>query len=643
MIKTLRFLVTLFCVLALSLTSCKGQKKGKGQPIGTKSKKAYELFGQALLAHDIREDDKALEYLKKALKIDPRYADAWGLSGEIYLNRKSYTEAEDAIVHLLEIEPENVYALIDLGNVQFETDRYDDCIRTLNQLIALVGPSSVRDDAELKIASARFAKDAMAHPVPYHPVNLGPSINSNLEEYFPGLSTDEKTLFFTKRDGSIFYMNQNEDIYYSEKKDTAWMPAKSLGKPVNTEMNEGAFGSSPDGKQLYYASSRGGGLGRFDIWYTRKIGDVWSDPKNLGRPVNTEEWESQPAFSADGKTLYFASNRPGGYGGSDIWYSEKTDKGWSVPINMRAINTPGEEQFPFIHNDGKTLYFSSDGLPGMGKCDIYVTRKTGDKWSEPMNLGYPINTHDDQWNIVVNRTGDKAYISTDGLTDDSYGGMDIYSMDLYEGARPSPTGYVHGIVFDVDTKKRLEAHVELFDLATGKQVASATSDPVNGEFLIAIPAHSNYAFEARATGYLFHSENFELTSASLDKPFNLEIGLKKISKNTPIVLRNTFFDTDKWDLKPESRVELNLVVDFLRNNPEIRIEIGGHTDNTGNAKNNVTLSENRAKSVYTYLINQGIDAGRLTYKGYGSSVPVATNDTDEGKAKNRRTEMKIID
>lgn len=636
------FRTTVLVVIAMLLAMGCGSQK-QVTPFGTTSKKAFVLFGEAMREHDLLRDNEALELLKKAIKLDPRYVDALGLTGEIQLSRKNYTAAAEAFQTILSIDPDHIYALSDLAQIHFELDDYDHCLLLLNKMLPLVGFSDKRNEVLLRIASAEFAKAAISKPVPFKPVNLGPSINTIEEEYFPGLSTDESQLFFTRRDGRLNIYAQNEDIFVSTRSDDKWLQSKNLGSPVNTKENEGAFSTSPDGKFLIFTScSRPGGVGRCDLWYTENVGNKWMEPVNLGKPVNTVEWESQPSLSADGVTLYFVSNRSDGYGGSDIWYSTKTESGWSKPRNLGPnINTPGDEQFPFIHQDGRTLYFTSGGLPGMGKSDIFYTRLEQGKWSDPVNLGYPINTHGDEWNFIVNRTGDVAYFASDGI-EGGYGGMDIYSMELYESARPRITGYVKGVVFDIDTKEKLGADIELYQLASGDKMTTTHSDPKTGTFLLSLPSNDNYAFKAKAEGYLFHSEHFALTSSSLKEPFMLEIGLKKIRQGQTMVMKNAFFDVDKWELKEESRVELNQVAIFLNQNPELKVEIGGHTDNTGNEPHNLVLSKNRAESVYLFLINAGINSGRLSFKGYGSSVPVADNNTEAGRALNRRTELKVL-
>ncbi len=634
-----------FVITAFLIASCAGAQKIK--PKGTASKKAYMLFGEALKQHSYLEYDKALELLDKALAKDPNYIDALDLKGNTFVSLKRYEDAKDAFQQILALNPEHIFALTDLSKIHFMLHEYDDCLRVLNQLLPLVGVGDKRAEVQHDIERAKFAKHAYNNPVPFEPVNLGPSINTDHEEYFPGLDIEEKTLYFTRRDGSLLIYEQNEDLFYSDLKGyhdgMVWGESINLGNPVNTPENEGAFSASPDGKYLYFTScSRKGGIGRCDIWYTTRSGDKWTEPKNIGKPVNSREWESQPSISADGVTLFFASNRPGGFGGTDIWYSIKTANGWGQPRNLGPeINTAGDEQFPFIHNDGKTLYFTSEGLPGMGKSDIFLTRLVNGKWTKPMNLGYPINTPENEWNFMVNRSGDMAYFSSTGLTP-NYGGMDIYSIELYNEARPNRTSYVRGTVYDVETGKNIRADIELFNLESGDKVTHTFSDAQSGLFLLNLPSNSDYALEARADGYLFHSENFALRESSLDKPFELRIGLKPIKSNETMVMQNVLFEVDRWDLKSESFVELEVLVNFLNRNPELRIEIGGHTDNTGSESHNKTLSNNRARSVYDYLISKGIDANRLSYKGYGSSKAIADNDTPEGRKLNRRTEIRIL-
>jgi outer membrane protein OmpA-like peptidoglycan-associated protein len=297
---------------------------------------------------------------------------------------------------------------------------------------------------------------------------------------------------------------------------------------------------------------------------------------------------------------------------------------------------------PFIHPDNRTLYFASRGHQGMGGFDLFVSRMDANgNWTSPVDLAYPINTYADEINLVVNAKGDVAYISSDKLG--GKGGMDIYSFKLYKEAQPVMVTYFKGIVFDKETKHRLEAKFELIDLATGKVVSSSSSDPLTGEFLLALPTEKNYGLNVSKPGYLFYSDHFELLGeSSKTKPFIYNVPLQPIRVGETVILKNIFFDTDKYDLKEESRSELARLTQLLKSNPQIHIEISGHTDNHGSADHNLVLSRNRAQAVYNYLIMNGISKERLSYDGFGMTRPIDTNDTEQGRANNRRTEFRVV-
>ncbi len=364
----------------------------------------------------------------------------------------------------------------------------------------------------------------------------------------------------------------------------------------------------------------------------------------MGPVVNSSSWDSQPSFSSDGKTLYFASNREGGKGSSDIWKTElQPDGSWSAPVNLGdSINTKDEEIAPFIHPDNRTLYFASRGHQGMGGFDLFVSRMDANgNWTSPVDLAYPINTYADEINLVVNAKGDVAYISSDKLG--GKGGMDIYSFKLYKEAQPVMVTYFKGIVFDKETKQRLEAKFELIDLATGKIVSGSSSDKITGEFLLALPTEKNYGLNVSKPGYLFYSDHFELIGGnSKTKPFIYNVPLQPIRVGETVILKNIFFDIDKYDLKEESRSELGRLIQLLKSNLQIHIEISGHTDNHGTADHNLVLSRSRAQAVYNYLVVNGISKERLSYAGFGMTRPIDTNDTEQGRANNRRTEFSVV-
>ncbi len=365
---------------------------------------------------------------------------------------------------------------------------------------------------------------------------------------------------------------------------------------------------------------------------------------NLGSPINTSKWDSQPSISSDGRTLYFSSKRTGGKGFSDLYVSQLAPNGeWTVPRSLGdSINTPEYEESPLIHPDGKTLYFVSNGHLGMGKRDLYVTRMDENgNWGSPVNLGYPINTWNEEYALFVEAGGDIAYFSSG--RDGGYGSLDIYSFQLYDDIKPNKVTYVKGKVKDKIFRRPLRAKIELIDLATSDVVFKSVSDKITGDFLVTLPVDHDYALNVSRDGFLFYSEHFSLSrDENTDKPYRLNVEMQPIKFGEKVVLKNVFFETASYSLLPESKVELDKLVKFLKTNLTIKVEIGGHTDNVGKPDDNQILSENRAKSVMEYLIANGIDKTRTRYKGYGELQPIDTNDTAEGRANNRRTEFKVL-
>jgi outer membrane protein OmpA-like peptidoglycan-associated protein/Tol biopolymer transport system component len=621
--------------------------KVQGQQLSTGSKKAEKLFYDASDQYNAGNIKPALDLISRALTEDPSFIEAWILKGDIQAEAGSNTQAAESYEKAIAINPDfspRLYYII--GNIALSSGKYaearDDYMKYLSYEKI---PEKGRQVAAQAIRNCEFGIKAMEHPVPFNPVNLGDSINTPYSEYVNTITADDQVLYFTRNiPGAYTTSGLQEDFFYSVRSGAAWQKARSLGPPINTGGNEGGLFISPDGRFLFFAAcDRPDGMGSCDIYWSKREGTRWSDPENLGPVVNSGTWDSQPSFSSDGKTLYFASRRPGGYGSSDIWKSVlQDDNTWSAPENLGdSINTPREEMAPFIHPDDQTLYFSSKGHPGMGGLDLYYSKKDVlGRWKTPVNLGYPINTQADEITLLVNSTGDVAYISSDKLG--GYGRQDIYSFDLYKEAQPARVTYFKGIVFDKVTKNRLEASFELSDLETGKTVVQSASDPVTGEFLLILPLNKEYALNVSKEGYLFFSDHFSLAAEGVRPgPVTREIPLQPVQVGETVILKNIFFDTDKYNLKPESRVELEKLVALLNKNPGLKIEISGHTDNVGTPAYNIELSNNRAKAVYEYLVARGIDKNRLTYAGYGLTRPIDTNDTEQGRANNRRTEFRI--
>ncbi|MDP4282164.1 MAG: OmpA family protein [Bacteroidota bacterium] len=639
-------------VILLLAGCCFRQADAQIQPPSTHSKKAERFFADAANFYNARQYEKANNCLDRALKEDSLFTEAYLLKGDIRSDQQDLPGAVDFYKAAIRSNPDfspQIYYIT--ANIEMMLCRYQEAKKDMEKFLTFQNlPENKADKAKKALKSCDFGIRQMDNPVPFQPVNLGDSINSDVDEYVNYITPDDHRLYFTRKlpKSNVSPAQGNayqEDFFYADRTDSVWHNAVSLGPPINTPENEGALTLSPDGNYLFFAAcERPDGFGSCDLYWSKKIGNEWTTAENIGPVVNSPAWDSQPSFSSDGRTLYFASKRAGGKGSSDIWKSILLPDGsWANPVNLGdSINTPAEEMSPFIHPDGQTLYFASRGHQGMGKFDLFVSRMKPDgSWSTPKNLGYPINTCADELNFIVNASGDMAYISSDKLG--GKGKQDIYSFKLYKDARPEKVTYFKGIVYDKDTKKRLGARFELLDLDAGTTVITSSSDPLSGEFLLTLPANRNYMLNVSKEGYLFYSDHFEMKDeASITRPFLKDIPLQPIKVGVSVILKNIFFDTDKFDLKPESIMELQRLLDLLKKNPKIKIEISGHTDNVGTPEYNITLSRNRAKAVYDYLIQQGIPAGRLSYQGYGLTKPIDTNDTPEGRANNRRTEFRVV-
>ena len=606
-------------------------------------KKVVALYESALSSAHSGNFPEALKQLQAAITRDPRFLDGWLSIAGIHSELKHYKEAIDGYERAKSIDSNyfrdyNLTYSINLagqGDFQKAVAAVDDFLRipNLNEKSRLVG--------EFRKKSYQFAINyAQQKPLGgyrFEPANLGDSINSKDSEYYPTITIDGKELIFTRRVNGI-----NEDFFGATRSSNGWHKAGALSGNINTQSNEGAQNISQDGQWLIFTGCNfPGGAGSCDLYISYLTPNGWSDPESLGPRINTEAWESAPSLSPDKKELYFASNRPGGFGGSDIYVSRLLPNGrWGEPENLGPeINTAGEESCPFIHADNQTLYFTSNGHLGYGGDDLFISKKQPKgSWSRAVNLGYPINTIENEGSLVVSADGKTAWYASD--RSDSRGGLDIYTFELRSDVRPAKTLWVKGKVYDIKTNKGLPSSVELTDLAT-QEVLSKVQTDETGHYLVTLPVGKDYAFNVNRKGYLFYSENFSLSNNS-DSVFNIDIPLQPLEANASIVLRNIFFDVNKFDLKPQSTSELDKLVVLLRDNPTLRIQLSGHTDNVGKAEDNLVLSNNRAQAVVKYLVAHGIEQQRLTFKGYGATQPVADNATEEGRAKNRRTELKVI-
>ncbi len=620
------------------------------EPLSSPNKKAVKIYRSAEQSFLRREYETAINELRKAVEKDPWFVEAWLLLGDASGEAGRLQEAVDAYKRADSLDADFFpYVRYLIGNLEFKLGNYRSASDFYHSYITTSGltENEIKTAGE-KIKLAETALRIASNPLATKAVNLGNEVNSSSDEYVNFVDEDITRLYLTKKGPNPDYKTDGnpyrENFYMAFPGKGGWDSLTRFKLPVKAHRNVGGMSFSIDRKQIYFTGcSWPSGMGSCDLYRMSKTGSKWGIAHNLGVIVNTGSWDSQPFLSSDGNTLYFASRRKGGLGGSDIWKTTKqADGSWGTPVNLGdSINTPGNEMAPYIHADTKTLYFSSDTRPGLGGYDLFMSKKDRNgNWSQAVNLGSPVNTRDNEINIFISIDASTAWISSD--RSDGIGGYDIYEMKTVKAIQPEAVVYVKGKVVDRSDKKPLQALVELTNVDKSEKVIEILSDPVDGSFFIPVYPGVNYAFHITKKGYLFYSENMNLKDTLLFRPVNKIFELNPIRQGNTFVLINIFFDFDSYMLKPASFPELNLLLKLLKNNPGMRILIKGHTDNVGSDEYNLRLSENRAKAVYNYLTEHGIEKERLEYKGYGATKPVSTNDTQEGRAKNRRTEIEIL-
>lgn len=661
----------LFFFSFLFFSSCSVAQSG----YSTKDKKAIDLFTKARTA--ARTDyGAAAELGLKALARDPNFWEAHLLVGEMMEYKKNYPEAIKHYRETLRINPTHSQTgstYFYLGTLEYATEDFEAAKKTLGFYITnqRADPKLVKSANDMLDACDK-AIAAKNNPEKFEPINVGPGINTKDPEYFPTITVDGKTLLFTRLidDANVPgpYKKQ-EDFYVSQLTEAnAWGTAAPMPTNINTIRNEGAPTISADGRSLIFVACSAGdmldygdgrsGKGSCDMFYTKRLGSKWTNPQNLPGKINTGSWESQPSISADGKSMYFVRrvSARGMEADADIFVSYlQADGTWSQAIRLpNTVNTPYPEESVLIHPDGKTLYFASKGHKGFGGLDLYVSRMDASgNWGPAENLGYPINTANDENSLLVSADGEIAFFASD--RPGGYGDLDIYYFVMPERIRPTKTLYFEGLVFDATSpnKKPIPGKFSLIDIKTGKEIIFSEADAITGEFTVSLPINCEYVLNVSYPGYNFFSQNFNMTLEDNQEAFHMDVPLVPISApGTPITLKNVFFDLNKATLRPESMVELNKLRDFLVANPTLKIEIGGHTDTRGDAKENQTLSDARAKSVLDYLVSQGIAANRLTSKGYGETKPIISDEKiaalssekekEKAHQENRRTEYIIL-
>ena len=646
-------------------------------------KQGDELFGMGAVYFK-----EALPFYAKANAFNPNNADLNYKLGQCYL---SSIEKDKALPHLEKalqlnpsIDPTINYHLGKAYHLQLEFDKAITAFSKFQKTAQATQDPKLMNELQMRIKHCYNGKELVKNPVRVFIDNLGPNINTPYNEYGAVISADESVLLFTsRRPGSTggkideFINEQFEDIYISEKlPDGSWTPAKNLPKPINSDNHDANSGVSADGQKfiIYLGKFNGG-----DLFESTLEGTEWSKPEPFGKNINTDYHEPTACYSPDGNALYFVSDKPGGFGDHDIYVSFKDEKGkWGVAQNLgNVINTPYGEEGIYMHPDGKTLYFSSQGHNSMGGFDIFktvfdVSTKT---WSKPENIGYPVNTSDDDVFFVISANGKRGYYTS--MDSKSLGLRDLYVITFLGPEKPmilngednliasaakpvkeivvAPTVEVKeaqltllkGVISDFITKDKLGAEIEIVDNTAIKVIATFKSNTSTGKYLVSLPAGKNYGIAVKKEGYLFHSENFDIPATAAFQEVEKDIELKKLAVGGKIVLRNIFFDLDKATLRPESTAELERLTKLMNDVPTLKIELGGHTDSRGSDTYNQELSQKRAKAVVDYLTAKGIAADRLKWAGYGETQLVnkcsnGVQCSDEQHQENRRTEFKVL-
>lgn len=654
-------------------------------------------YGQAYMEE--KKYHKAIEHLERVVKVWPDHIQAQFDLGYAYIHSKHHNEKPKAVEHLKQVielrkagkDVDNQFwdAKYFLAQAYHSNHQFDDAEKYYRAFLREIRGTTDMElvaQVERHIKQCQYGKEMIDSPLRVKIENLGPVVNSKWPDYAPVISADESLMIFTSRRPNTTGGDKdpNDDLYYEDLYLTRWSAGgwtkpQNMGDHINDKGHDASIALSPDGKILFiYADKHKRSYS--DILYSKWDGEdkEWTKPRGLGDNINGKFTEERSVtITEDNRTIYFSSNREGGFGGYDIykseWISDKDE--WGPAVNLGPkINTPGDDEAPFIHPDG-TLYFSSDGHEvNIGHHDIYFVTQEKSGWGDVTNIGYPINTAEDDLFFVLSGNKNNAYYSSE-KSEGGYGEKDLYVIRMptkanLEATRTKEIAEVKpiksklkplkvqqvktqkakknitiltGTVVDEDSKEPLKAKIRLVDNVRNKLVDSVMTNELTGNYVVTLPAGKNYGLIIDKEDYLFHSENFDLQESEGYSEDTLNVELKKIEIGKAIVLNNIFYDYGKATLRPESKAELARIVTIMNENPTIKVEISGHTDSDGSDAFNKDLSERRAQSVVSYLIEHGILKDRLVAKGYGESKPIASNKTEEGKQMNRRTEFTILE
>lgn len=624
-----------------------------------KSSRADKAYDKAIRAYTQREYAECIGLMKEVTEIEPDYVDAYFVLGLIYIkeSRMNLKAAKQNFLKVISICPMyDVYAYYHLARIAYGAQEYQAAFDFISVFLEDVDKIKTDEDYEEATRIKEFSKfyaEMLSNPVPFDPKPV-PGISTEYDEYLPIISPDNEMALFTRKmkflpskDNLTSQSVYKERFMYSLREEDEFDRGTLMPAPFNKYDNEGGATLTINNRLLYYTLCKfasGKSYYNCDICFSENINGTWTPIESLGESVNGDNsWESQPSITSDGKTLYFVSDRPGGSGGYDIYLTHKNEDGeWGFPENLGPdINTAGNEKAPFIHTDSQTLYFSSDGLMGLGGYDIFYSRlKPDGSWSKPKNIGYPINSFDDDVGFFVSTDGHYGYFASNKF--EGFGGWDLYSFDLYEAARPEKVLIVKGRISNLPVKDFKDARVEVKNTET-KKITEFDVDTLTGEYFGAVLLRNDYIMTVKKKGYVQETKYISKIDPRNSKPLNVLTEMKPIEVGKSYRLNDIYFDFNSVEFKEESTVVIREFYAFLFDNPTMKVSIEGHTDNIGNDQANLVLSQNRAKAVYDELIRLGIDGERLGYKGFGESKPIDTNETEDGRAKNRRTVFVIIE
>lgn len=642
-------LLLLSCTLILFNTSCGTTNKGPRKK-RAKSEQQISPERQAILEAHKGNYPKAIKMLTELIGQQPQNMDLYARRGTFAYESGAKEKALENFNHIIQnkpnYNPEIYYSAgrtaMDLNQYKLASDYFDYYVTNQKE-----NPKKVAKAKSL-LETSLFRKGVKNEDYDIDPQPLVGNVNSQHSEYLPALTLDQNQMIFTRRLGG------QEDLYIATKSEDGWIDSKEI-EGVNTMGNEAAHTISSDGKTIIFtACDRRFGVGGCDLYITRLKSNGWSKPTVMNTNINTPAWEAQPCLSADGRKLFFCSSRVEGNGGHDIWVSTKDENGrWMPAENLGLkINTDKSEESPFLHPDGKTLYFRSNGHPGMGSFDLYKTEFNATKaeWSEPENLGPPINTVGNEGALSISIDGSKGYYASDIFSlkrKDPRPNLDILQFNVPLHLRPSPVTFVKAKIIDALTQQPIEAEVVLENQKTKESQKEFVSK--DGDFIFALPEGEKYAFSVDKPGYVYFLDLLDLESSNtVYDAQEVIIALQPIDKEStkvedikPIILKHIYFASGSADLLPDSDYEVSKLHQLMAKQPSVRIKILGHTDDIGSEADNLALSQKRSESLRNALVAKGINANRIEAVGKGESNPIASNDSEDGRSQNRRTEVII--